>query len=45
MFGKQKNASSQAFQEAYGKLWQSGPIVKYQNPDGQVRDLATLSFC
>jgi hypothetical protein len=42
MFGKQKRTPSNAFFEAYDKLWQSGPVVKYPNPDGQIRNIGNF---
>jgi hypothetical protein len=39
MFGKQKRASSNDFLELYDILWQNGPVVKYQNPDGQIKNM------
>jgi hypothetical protein len=43
MFGKQKRSQSNAFLETYDKLWQSGPAVKYPNPEGQIRNMIESS--
>ena len=32
-----KKASSEDFKKLYDALWEPGPKVKYQNPDGRIK--------